>query len=867
MALKLKTSTNGIGHDSAPKCEPVGHVFDWLKLVAAGPLIEMRAIGVERAGTTAKHVERAIYKTDDEGLKRLAKDARALSPRAEGVYVVMNETRADMPEGDGKSVSAADIVRRHWLLVDIDPVRPADVGSTDEEKYFAWLTAQDIRSHLDSQGWPAPLLADSGNGYHLRYRIDLPADDGGLVGRVLKALAAKFDGVSAKVDQAVHDAPRICKLYGTLARKGPHTADRPHRAAIVLEAYSPMEVVSADELEAVAATAPAGGATTGIKAKPKAKRGGLRLRDLGDDPIVAHAIAALDEETAVLASTPPGGRHKQLYKSAAAINELVNAGSLEEDRAIAELRAAAQSSGLPEEEIDQTIRSAQQKTAGKARDLSHVGGGKPGGGRGGKTKSKINGFVLDPITGLKEPVDDERRLARLVLKERRHPDGATIRCWRDDWHVWEGGAWRIVGDKEINATITRIAKQEFEKHAIKTDSEILGVGTRLVANISNSLRSIVHISDRVYPSQPAWVGIDGPDPRECLNCRNGVLHLPTLIAEGPEKALIEPTPGFFAPNVLDYDFDPNAPQPTAWIEFLDSVWGDDKESQRSLRQWFGYLLTGDTRLQSILMIVGPPRSGKGTIGRTIVEVVGQPNVATPTLSSLGERFGSQDLIGKTVALIAEARISGRSDSRAVVERLLSISGEDVQSIERKRITNWTGRLPTRIVLLGNETPRLSDHADALMQRLVVLKMTKTFAGREDRGLEAKIKSELSGILLWAIQGWDDLRKAGGFIRPASGEHEKALIHEQLNPVSAFIAECVDIGRDHSEARHKLYDEWNKWCRDNGRDKPGTAQGFFGSLRAALLSKGVEIEESRPRAGGVRERVVSGLKLRGETGSF
>ena len=78
-------------------------------------------------------------------------------------------------------------------------------------------------------------MADSGNGYHLLYRIDLPAADGGLVERVLKSLAARFDNEHVKIDQSVYNPARICKLPGTMARKGDHTEARPHRRAKLLE--------------------------------------------------------------------------------------------------------------------------------------------------------------------------------------------------------------------------------------------------------------------------------------------------------------------------------------------------------------------------------------------------------------------------------------------------------------------------------------------------------------------------------------------------------------------------------------------------------------------------------------------------------
>ena len=98
---------------------------------------------------------------------------------------------------------------------------------------------------------------------------------------------------------------------------------------------------------------------------------------------------------------------------------------------------------------------------------------------------------------------------------------------------------------------------------------------------------------------------------------------------------------------------------------------------------FGYLVSGDTRQQKMFLLVGPKRGGKGTIGRVLTRMIGRHNVAGPTLASLGTNFGLQDIIGKPVALVSDARIGGKSDASLIAERLLSISGEDLQNVDRK----------------------------------------------------------------------------------------------------------------------------------------------------------------------------------------
>jgi hypothetical protein len=157
----------------------------------------------------------------------------------------------------GESTSDDNIMARHWLLIDCDAVRPAGISASNEQHKAALERAKAIADELHQNfGWPDPIVADSGNGGHLVYRIDEPADDGGLVDKCLKVLAAKFNDRVVKVDSSVHNQARIWKLYGTRACKGDSTSDRPHRMSRILSVPSILDIVSHDHLVTLANEAP-----------------------------------------------------------------------------------------------------------------------------------------------------------------------------------------------------------------------------------------------------------------------------------------------------------------------------------------------------------------------------------------------------------------------------------------------------------------------------------------------------------------------------------------------------------------------------------------------------------------------------------
>ncbi|HQN10087.1 MAG TPA: hypothetical protein PK569_21185, partial [Thermoanaerobaculia bacterium] len=139
-----------------------------------------------------------------------------------GAYVTMNPVRNDLlaraanrlrqAGKKGGSASDVDVPRRRHIVFDFDPVRPAGISSTDDEKAAAQVLAHRVRLYLSGIGWPEPIVADSGNGWHLLYAVDLPGDDGGLVKACLEALAARFNSDETKVDTTVFNPARITKL-------------------------------------------------------------------------------------------------------------------------------------------------------------------------------------------------------------------------------------------------------------------------------------------------------------------------------------------------------------------------------------------------------------------------------------------------------------------------------------------------------------------------------------------------------------------------------------------------------------------------------------------------------------------------------
>lgn len=258
--------SNQVGHEAsaspqARKREQIRLALDTL----TGPdqVVELRIPKVDgRPRTDAGYYDGDLQPLIDDAARYDA------SGRAPGIYVTLNPVSPDLlarsanriQEWSREATSDDHILRRLWFPIDIDPTRPTGISASDEEHAAAHATAANVAAWLaDELQWDAaPIVADSGNGAHLLYPVDLPNDIEvtEIMTGALRALAGIFDNDECTVDTGNYNASRIWKLYGTKARKGDDVEARPHRYAHILSAGNRDSLISPSQLAALAAMAP-----------------------------------------------------------------------------------------------------------------------------------------------------------------------------------------------------------------------------------------------------------------------------------------------------------------------------------------------------------------------------------------------------------------------------------------------------------------------------------------------------------------------------------------------------------------------------------------------------------------------------------
>ena len=430
-------------------------------------------------------------------------------------------------------------------------------------------------------------------------------------------------------------------------------------------------------------------------------------------------------------------------------------------------------------------------------------------------------------------------------------EGRELVHYAQDFYKYTGTHYDVMEEATIRA----------ELYAFLDMCKKAGRGGALVpfnptpASVSGALdgvKALVHLENRPNTKPPIWLDtyrLQKPKAIKLISLINGLFDM-------EDSTLYPHSLGLFTQNSLPFSYDTNAQCPN-WENFLGSVWGDDPESISTLQEMFGYILSGDTSQQKFFNIIGPRRSGKGTINKVLVALLGQHNTVAPQLEELCDTFGLQPWLGKLLASFTDARAPERNRS-AVVSQLLRIVGGDTITVNRKNKESWNGYLPTRIVIYSNEVLQLTENSNALTGRMVVLKMTKSFYDQEDTELAHKLEQELSGIFNWALEGLKRrLARGGHFLQPTSGKELLELMAELGNPIGSFVEDALIYDPHGVADKDEVFACFKHWALKKSLP-PGTELAFKRRFLAATQEHRVQSDLDRTE--GKRSHIYRGVKL-------
>jgi putative DNA primase/helicase len=378
--------------------------------------------------------------------------------------------------------------------------------------------------------------------------------------------------------------------------------------------------------------------------------------------------------------------------------------------------------------------------------------------------------------------------------------------WKS-WLVWQGSHWQ----QDSGGVVMAKAKQtviQLLRRAATMDPETKEF-TAFIAHIKQSLstrgkKALVESaqSEPGIPVQPEeldahpWL----------LNCANGTLDLQTGV-------LRPHAPADLLTQCLDINYDPTATCPT-WDAFLRTIQADNDVMISFLQRAVGYALTGVVREHILPILWGTGRNGKSTFLNTILALLGPYGMKAPSellMVSKSDRHPTEraDLLGKRFIAAIETE-QGRKLAETFVKEA---TGGDPIRARRMREDFWEF-WPTHTVFLAtNHKPEITGTDLAIWRRVKLVKFTVTILDTDqDPALADKLRTELPGILAWAVKGclaW----QAQGLDEPDEVKLATTEYQGEQNLVGKFIDQYCLTDATLTAKVSTLYQAYKEWSGD------------------------------------------------------
>lgn len=471
--------------------------------------------------------------------------------------------------------------------------------------------------------------------------------------------------------------------------------------------------------------------------------------------------------------------------------------------------------------------------------------------------SKKDNMLVKTHPQVEKPIGTAEPTTEIDVTKYRAEDGGILDAWvdcysnkwifatgNDRWHYWNGTCWqpddRLIIQREVRELLDTI-NQRCSQYIIEaskqtgrpTDTESntnieIVKAMRKASKRTNGRISSIEGMARSVNTKP----ISAFDMQDSINLINGTLNLHSLELQPHSRD------DLFTYQ-LDYQYDPNAKCPQ-WEKYIsevlvkDGTLETDTDLVSLFQELLGYSLTTQTKRQVMIWMYGDGGNGKSVAVDAVQALLG-PMATTVDFQSIGlpGNYDLADIPGKRVIFSTEAEKGG-----AVSEKHIKciVTGDPLKArpIYGSPIEF---RSTAKIWWAMNDRPIVKDTSDSMWRRMKLIPFLRKFeeGKNADVDLPQKLRTELPGILNWAIQGLIRLTLNDGFTYSEAAESAKLQYREESNPVARWVNTMTVRTEYPATLQGALFDNFKGWLSAEN-EKPITSNQFGRDLGRLKISK-------------------------------
>jgi putative DNA primase/helicase len=318
-------------------------------------------------------------------------------------------------------------------------------------------------------------------------------------------------------------------------------------------------------------------------------------------------------------------------------------------------------------------------------------------------------------------------------------------------------------------------------------------------------------------------------------------------------------------GALSVSYNPQAPL-GEWADHMDRVFGglhDGEDRVALLQEIVGWMLiTDDLNVQKCVAFDGATRAGKGVVLDALVSIIGFGKCGFGNFANLANGKTQSLFIHHDVVFDHEGKPPPRQETKEAIGFMNKVASNEPVSIQLLNTqTPWMGTLNSKFVFACNGIPVMVDDSGASSTRFLVLRFDRSFEGREDTGIGARMAGCLEGVAAWGVIGLQRLlANDGRFTMPASSVQATGDMKDGNQPLREFIADYCTIGESERCHTKDLWAAYRIYAND-ANIKACSKHAFFRSLRSTLLPEPVE-EKKGLRIDGAVSKGFKGISVKG-----
>ncbi len=364
----------------------------------------------------------------------------------------------------------------------------------------------------------------------------------------------------------------------------------------------------------------------------------------------------------------------------------------------------------------------------------------------------------------------------------------------DLWSIYSKGHYQQIEDEtNIEGYIRRFIQVVKMKKKIKKGSEFVMITVLPTAKMKTDT-FIKHVmkwlrdDPAVYlrPSQKSPCSLTGKlDPRFIIPMENGLLDW----SEYP-YVLHDPTPDFYSLQRLPFKWNKDKQESDMWTDYMVDATGGDEEHHTLLQQWAGYcFMKGNQDAQKFIILYGEAGTGKNVYSEVLSAGLGLENVSVVPLVNFNEPHLVTQTYGKMLNITDE---SETYLEQGIESALKHYTGGGQYQFKRMYGKPFSAYPTAKIMILTNHLPAFTDTSNGIWRRLLVAPFD--YVVPDDKKIEGFanqiIKTEMSGVLAWALAGARSLMKYG-FIIPEKCKQVAAIHRLESVPEIQFMQENIE----------------------------------------------------------------------------